>query len=360
MHLNHLHLQGFRNLQAQKIEFLSGLNFFYGPNGAGKTSLLEAVHVLASGKSFRNGQLRHCVQQGHAGFLLQAGWTGTDGKSNKAGVQWEKGQWQRRFNAVTQEHHLRIARQLPCIALHPGTQQLIAGGPEGRRKLFNWLMFHVEPDFMPIWKRFSTAKSHRNVLLRQQRKGWELDEWTRQYLQVAEQLHAVQKRVFQSFAGHLQNLLKQHPHLASVDIQFYPGWSKQEGLQACLQRSLARDLEQGHTQCGPHRMDLRLRIDNQDAREWLSRGQQKLMAYELVLAAIRDLSDELDQWPVLLLDDMQAELDEGNLQYLLQPIQQSGAQVLANGLEPGLLKHLWSDVALFHVKQGLIQRQDKH
>lgn len=355
MHLNHLHLQGFRNLQAQKIEFQPGLNFFYGDNGVGKTSLLEAVHVLASGKSFRNSPLRHCLQQGQTSFLLQLEWIPEGARTYKAGVQWERGQWYRRFNQVTQAHHLQIARHLPCMALHPGTQQLVAGGPEGRRKLFNWLMFHVEPAFIQIWKKFTLAKSQRNSLLRQRKTGWELQEWTRQYLLLAEQLHTVQTQVFEDFQHTTTQRLKRHPVLSRVELRFYPGWSQQESLQDCLQRNQARELEQGHTQCGPHRMDIRIRFDGQEAREWLSRGQQKLMAYEWVLAACSQLAERQGRWPLLLLDDLQAELDENNLQYLLEPIKASGTQVLANGLTAGSLQNLWMDPALFHVKQGTVQ-----
>ncbi len=354
MLLNHLHLQGFRNLQEQKIEFRPGLNFFYGDNGAGKTSLLEAVHLLCTGKSFRNSQIRACVQSGRSAFLLHMRWI-LNGQEHQAGIHWEQHEWQRRLNGQDLRQHVDLARQAPCMALHPGTQQLVAAGPEGRRRLHNWLMFHVEPDFMQVWRNFQHARAQRNALLRTRQNGWALQEWTRLYLQAAGQLHDMQQACFQRWQSRLLQRLQSHPELCNVNFRFHPGWAQGESLQESLERNLERDLELGHTHAGPHRMDIRIRCEQTDARDRLSRGQQKLLAYEWVLATVSVVAEHAGHWPLLLLDDLQAELDTENLHWLLHPLQQAEIQILANGLQPADFVNHWPDSSMFHVEQGRVR-----
>ena len=115
------------------------------------------------------------------------------------------------------------------------------------------------------------------------------------------------------------------------------------------------DRDRGFTQFGPHRADLRIRICAIDARDILSRGQQKLLVATLVLAQCRQLAQQ-DTSAVILVDDLPAELDPEKRQALLRALEKTGAQVFVTGTEMGLFEGAnYSEAGVFHVEQGQVK-----
>lgn len=139
-----------------------------------------------------------------------------------------------------------------------------------------------------------------------------------------------------------------------VDFEYQRGWSEEKSLLEALASGVDKDKQLGSTRAGPHRADLRLIYDAHQARKRVSRGQQKLLACGLILAAIEVVQTHLEKPLLLLLDDPTAELDEGSLARLMEHIAGLGCQVIATTLEAE--KTLFAEPPrLFHVEHGVVK-----
>jgi len=142
---------------------------------------------------------------------------------------------------------------------------------------------------------------------------------------------------------------------SEVRFDYRPGWKEGASLLEALESGLERDVQLGSTQAGPQRADLKLIYDERQARKLVSRGQQKLLACAMVLAAVETAQTALERPMLLLLDDPAAELDADSLGGLMRRVNQLGCQVIATSLEPdlGLFQQ---KAALFHVEHGELRR----
>ena len=142
----------------------------------------------------------------------------------------------------------------------------------------------------------------------------------------------------------------------SLDFHYQQGWSKDKSLDEALEDGLKRDQLLGVTQSGPHRADLKIQFDERQARRLVSRGQQKLLASAMILAATQTAQVALERPLLLLLDDPAAELDAGALRRLMAAVAKLECQVVASSLEPEALP-VPAGSALFHVEQGVLTPQ---
>ncbi len=143
---------------------------------------------------------------------------------------------------------------------------------------------------------------------------------------------------------------------SDVRFQYRPGWKEELELLEALEAGIERDLQQGSTQAGPHRADLRLIYDERQARKLVSRGQQKLLACAMVLAATETAQAALERPLLLLLDDPAAELDEDSLGRLMGRVANLGCQVIATSLQPEI-GAFTAQAAMFHVEHGVLSRE---
>ena len=138
-----------------------------------------------------------------------------------------------------------------------------------------------------------------------------------------------------------------------LEFEYQQGWSKDKDLGLVLEEGLERDLQQGVTQAGPHRADLRIRYDERQARKLVSRGQQKLLASAMILAATETAQSALERPLLLLLDDPAAELDADSLGRLMTTVAGLGCQVVATSLDRHAL-NVPADARVFHVEHGIL------
>ena len=138
-----------------------------------------------------------------------------------------------------------------------------------------------------------------------------------------------------------------------IEFEYLQGWNRERSLAEVLEEGRERELQQGTTQYGPHRADLKIRYDERQARKLVSRGQQKLLASGMVLAASEVAQAALEQPLLLLLDDPAAELDAGSLERLMAAVEGLGCQVVATSLGKGALD-VPADAAVFHVEHGVL------
>ena len=243
-----------------------------------------------------------------------------------------------------------LAAALPLQVIDPDVHNLVSGGPDERRRFLDWLVFHVEPEYLGLWRQFRRTLKQRNAALKAGGRQQALHAWDQEFVALGERVSAAREQVL---AGALETLRSEGAALlgADIDFRYATGWSRALSLQAALDEHFERDIAMGTTQAGPHRADLRLVYDERQARRLVSRGQQKLLASAMILAATRIAQQAVARRLLLLLDDPAAELDRQSLARLVARVAALGCQVIATSLERDELPFPAAP-RVFHVEQG--------
>lgn len=356
MHLQVLRIENLRLFERAVLAFAPRWNLLTGENGSGKTSVLEAAYLLSHGRSFRTSARDALVRHGTEGYSVYGELAGEPGVARlgiaRAG---------RKLEARLDGGNVAIGelmRHAAVLCFEPGSHELVAGASDERRRFLDWGVFHVEHDFLPVWRRYQRALKQRNALLRTRATPVELDTWDQELVRAAEPLVRMRRGYFTALEPHLQALLLDLlPELGEAELAFEPGFPQDIPFDAALARNRTRDLARGHTGVGPHRTDFRLGFAVAPRREHLSRGQEKLCAFALLMAQARLFAAGRGEWPVLCLDDLASEVDAAHQARILATVGASGAQVIATGTaEPAGFDVVQGELARFHVEQGRIAR----
>lgn len=352
MRLTRLDVQRLRRLEPVSINPGPTLNWITGDNGAGKTSLLEAIHLLAYGRSFRGPVRDGLIRTGAESLEVFAEWQEA-ARQRRVGLRHTGQTWEGRLDGAAATALGELCAALAVVTYEPGSHALVSGGGEPRRRWLDWGLFHVEQEFLPLWRRYSRALKQRNALLKGRLKADQLEAWEHELAEAGEPLTSRRQAYLDRLQPQLAAVARDlAPSLGEASLEFQPGWRRQElSLADALLLARERDLTAGYTSVGPHRADWRIAYAARPGRESLSRGQAKLTALACLLAQAEDYAVERGEWPVLALDDLASELDRAHQQQLLERLRASGAQVFITGTEKP------ADIGaaeLFHVEHGRI------
>ncbi|MDR5866565.1 DNA replication/repair protein RecF [Halomonas koreensis] len=356
MPLDRLAFQGLRNLQALELEPGPRINLFTGANGSGKTSLLEGIHVLGMGRSFRTRQLRHAIRHDGEALTLHGRLAGEPPVSLGVRRRREADELELRLAGERLDRVSRLVEVLPLQLINPDAFRLLEGAPAGRREFLDWGVFHVKRDFLGAWRRYRRALKHRNALLRHGRMSdASLDAWEQELVQWGEQLDALRREWMAAFQPVFAETLAGLIELPGLELRYARGWDRKRSLGEVLRQGRDTDRQMGFTQQGPQRADLGIRLDRRPAIEVLSRGQQKLVVSAMKLAQGRLLEQATGRSCVYLIDDLPAELDSDHRRIFCAWLEAMRCQAFITSVDPEALAGPWSaqtPVAMFHVKQA--------
>lgn len=368
--------KGVRNLREYQIKPSSSVNIVVGKNGAGKTNILEAIYLNALGRSFRTSAVRSLISDKEKACWVFSHYEKLDSNNSKKQAFSKIGVERSRVNqqklSINGEHHkslAKLAALVPILAIQPSETALIDGPSSTRRKHLDWLMFHVEPQFLEFWRDNQRLLKQRNLLLRRFSKQKslsqgdyaELGAWDSRFVKTNQQVDALRKPLSKTletttneYLGRLPAFI--HENKTSISIGYSKGWPEDGLFLEALESGLERDIKRGFTQLGVHRCDLVLRANGNTAKDYLSRGQKKLLAMTMRLAQAKELFQRTGQRAVLLLDDLFAELDEENLKAFIVLVEELDTQVFLTCLNTeAWVKDIFStEVKVFHVEHGEI------
>ncbi len=354
MALIHLEVSGLRNLTSVSFSPSPDLNLLIGPNGSGKSSLLEAIHLLGMGRSFRTLNSRKLIQNG-ADVATVFGRIDTGASVFSLGVQKRDGDiTQIRMNGERLDTASSLAVLLPLQLITPDSHSLLQGEPRERRAYMDWGLFHVEHGFLELWKRYRRYLEQRNAALRSGVAMAELQQWENGLAETGEAVTNMRLTYLQQITplfNHIYGLLLED---APPRISCRRGWPKDISLHDVLIKNRLSEQGVGYTMSGPHRADFRLLLSpGLDAADSFSRGQQKLTVCALRIAQMQHLQQATGRRCTLLLDDLPAELDEQKRRVLMQTVAASGAQCFVTATDRLLLDTSeWKETAVFHVEHG--------
>lgn len=376
--ISELGISQFRNMNSVSIDPSPCINLIHGPNGSGKTSILEAISVLAHGRSFRTHKYRRLIKDGASEFTV-FGRVKPDILANEStaiGVRRaSNGDCQFRMEGRNVQTSGELAQQLPLQVVDAHSFLLLEGSAKVRRQFFDWLVFHVKHEFREAWKSYTRSVKQRNSLLRRDKISYsELDPWDVEIARLGAQIQGLRLPVFESFFQVFKTQVAEWADMGFLErrviqLTYQDGWRTTDNnhafdvqYKAQLTDGFERDRKLGYTSVGSHKSDIKITIDNVPAVEILSRGQQKMLIAAMFMAEAEVYRQVTSRSTVFLLDDMPAELDRQRLATLGSWINRVGSQVFVTGVEAKSLMSIWPEietkaVKVFHVKQGTITEE---
>ncbi|WP_250656065.1 DNA replication/repair protein RecF [Alkalimarinus coralli] len=361
MSYRNISVSHFRNLAEQKISFSPYINIVDGKNGSGKSSLIESLYYLSVGKSFRSSKLDSIITHNAFGFTLFSATEDEHGHQNRIGISREKNKSALiKVNGEFVRSAIQLASITPTLLIEPETFELLDGGPNNRRRYMDWGVFHVEHRFSDAWRRYTKSLKQRNTLLRRGRIDRALmAPWDSQMVDTAIRIDKFRSDFIVSLVPVINDILKLLNQTISIDISYYRGWDKKTDYQSVLDSNIERDNKSGYTHQGPHRADIRIKVNGRYADEVLSRGQKKILIFSMILAQGALLNNLLGRKSVYLIDDISAELDLEHRKNVCSYLEKLKSQVILTVVEvDSVLPHFdeGTDVRMFHVEHGKVSQ----
>lgn len=356
MSLISLVIQNIRVYECIDLEPSPHLNLVSGANASGKTTLLEAIHLLGTGRSFRTAQAEQLRRNGSSSLSVSGKLTTDHDENIRLGLTHSADGRRVSINGIEQKQVSSLALHLPLQVISPDTHYEFQQNAKHRRGLLDWGLFHVEPDFPILWTRYQRVLHQRNAALKSRDQYKARHAWDDELVETGEKLQAARMRqtgqLLPLYQSCCQELLGEKHR---VDLDLNPGWDGARSFGECLQRDWARDNARGFTHSGPQRADLEILLDGQMSKRNASHGQHKLLVVALRLAQIRYLLECRGAGCCLLIDDLAAELDAEHRARLARFLASQSIQVFITTTEPSFIdRDYWPSHKTFHVEHGTV------
>ena len=327
MFLKSIEVQSFRNLKG-RIDFSPGINILYGNNGQGKTNWLESIQLLAHAKSFRTHHLHETLTFGDATGSVAGVVHHGDAIDRQLRIAVQRNTRQTFINGK-REPVARYLAQLHAVWFTADELEVVRGGPDARRNHLDRGVTSLHPPYAQTISDYQKVIKQKKRLLEQALEGQiRLDElreliapWNSQLISLATQIHRARTRYVELLTAALeQNLFGDRLSLRYASSLESKGDLKnyEQLIADRLQLRLEAEMYAGACLIGPHRDDFEIRFRDGNLRSFGSSGQQRSALITLDLAAISVYYFKHQEYPIFLIDDLDAELDGSRIERLLE------------------------------------------
>lgn len=369
MLLTRIEASGFRNLEGF-AEFGPGLNIFYGDNAQGKTNWLEAIYVLGSTKSFRTSQVRDCIRFNSAECILR-GETLRGTLTKQLQLLLTESAKELYVNGK-REAVVRYIGNLDVFAFSLEEMEVIRGEPGQRRRFIDRGIVTTTPAFLNTLSQYGHVIKQKNRLLAEASKGEAggqlrslVEAWNDQLVDFGAAIHQART----NYVERLNGVLDKNDHgraifgAERVNVRYR---SQLEGkgdlgdyralYRERLALRLAAEMAAGHSLIGPHRDDLEILSDGREVARYGSAGQQRSALLLLDLAQVSIYNSIYEESPVLLIDDIDAELDRGRIEALLSELE-GRAQTFISTSRRAIAQRYGGRASIYFVEGGRAARE---
>lgn len=326
MIIKHHSAKNFRNLESVSFEPHPEMNVIYGENGQGKTNIIESIWLLTGFYSFRARKNAQLIEQGKDEAEIENNFYSHSREQNA--VMKINKRKELILNGVKEESPRVMMGKYFAVVFSPATLGIVKDGPGERRKLIDIALSLIKPNYAVIMSRYLRVLDQRNALLKKfGERSFEFDymaPWDTELatlgakiikyrLDYIEQLSELSSEIYNGISSGREN------------FSFYYDFSKEniseeeikEKLISEIEKSREADIKRLYTNAGPHTHDLVLTLNGRDARTFGSQGQQRSCALAMKLGEASIIEKITGECPVVLLDDVMSELDEGRQTFIL-------------------------------------------
>lgn len=341
MHITRLALDHFRSWTQCVVDFEPGITVLCGSNGLGKTNLVESIEVLGTGASHRTSSLLPLIQQGessasiHANVSDVASETASDATITTYDVTLNaRGANRARINGGASRYMRDVIGMVPCITFVPDDQRLVAGDPAARRTLLNQSGVLLYAEYADVLQRCTHIAKQRAALLKQLNQRADdtpaalngLEIWTGQFIEAGMRLTrlraALVDRLREPFSRMYAEVAGQGQH---AELTYHPSFEEtlvcdqpEMELSRHFQRLYAGEVARGQNLIGPQRDDVTVSLQGMPAREFASNGEMWTLAWALKMALHELVSVERHTRPIIILDDVFAQLDDSRRHQIME------------------------------------------
>ena len=355
MYINKIKLQNFRNYNEQEINLNKSINVFYGDNAQGKTNILEAIFLCTFGKSFRTNKEKELIKLGkdNANVIIEYEKKDRDGKISIS-ISDKK---QILVNGIKIKKLSELLGNINIVIFTPDDINILKGGPALRRRFLDMMIGQLKPNYVYILNMYIKTLEQRNNYLRQIKEENKpenlLDIWDEKLIEYADIIYKYRKEFIDKIKKKINIIHKKiTDEKEEINIQYTSNCESKEVYSELLKQRRKLDIIKGFTTKGIHRDDFEIYINNKELSIYGSQGQNRTAILSLKLSELQVIYNEIEEEPILLLDDFMSELDINRRKNFLNNI--NNTQVIITCAEKIEFLKENVDYCLYQVKEGEI------
>ena len=361
MYINLLEVKNFRNYEEESVVFDQKINVIRGDNGQGKTNLLESIHLLSMGKSFRTGNDVEMIGFEKDFFHVK----GIFIKDNRhLSVEMKLSHREKSFavDGLEKKKNAELLENVYSVVFSPEDLKIVKEDPEKRRKFMDRELFQLKPLYYRELSHYRKALKNRNNLLKEEIINWDLMDVYDEYLsdrgarimgrrsEFIEKLNRISREIHGNITGGKE--LLEITYESNVSLR--PSLEEQKEVLLHRYRDTRKDDKiRRSTSAGPHKDDIKMTANTVDLRKYGSQGQQRTAALALKLAELRIIREETGVNPLLLMDDVLSELDVERQQFLIHSFEKNQLVITAADMSEKTMESLPKG-KVFHIRGGNI------
>jgi DNA replication and repair protein RecF len=375
MKIHSLKLQGYRNHEDTFVEFAPHINLITGTNGSGKTNLIDAIHYLCMTRSFVASSDRYIAHHDQKYFMIHGQFKGEVRSSFKISCNYSRGEGKKIFvNDSPIDRFSDLIGMVPVVVLSPEDLKLTGDGPVERRTFLDSMISQISPAYLKNLIEYRKIRKQRNRLL-QEYKGslstlrTQLEPWDMQLAKTGAAIIHKRAGVLNKFKEYLS---LQYQTITGLDLKpslkYQTICDSKEDIEAIhqeylsrLEESFEKEVEREQTLIGPHRDEVVFYLDDMELRNYGSQGQHRLFSMALKMGQLFYYTDELDDLPIMLLDDLFGNLDQQKTDIITETLNKhSGQTFITSASERPFEEKQFrnkNDNAWFTVKSGTVKQK---
>ena len=357
MWIKKLKINNFRNYKEQEIELKKGINIFYGDNAQGKTNIIEAIYLCVMGKSFRTSKDKELINIDFENALIEAEYQkeDRDGKvkiilNNKKSIF---------LNGIKIKKLSDLVSNLNIVIFTPDDINILKGGPQNRRRFLDMMIGQLKPNYIFLLNNYLKTLEQRNIYLRQIREEGKdeklLEVWDEKLAEYAIDIYKYRKEFINKIKERIKEVHKEiTKDKEKIDIEYVSECKDKETYKAKLLERRKLDIIKGYTTKGIHRDDFVVSINDKQVNIYGSQGQHRTAVLSLKLAELEVVESEIEEYPILLLDDFMSELDKNRIHNFLEKI--GDIQVIITCTEKLDIEK--KEIFVYNVKDGKAYKEN--
>ncbi len=355
MYIKKVLLKNFRNYEEQEISLNKNINIIYGNNAQGKTNIIEAIFLCAYGKSFKAKKDKDLIKFGESQSRVEVEYEKIDREGSILAEINDKKTFF--INHVKQNKISDIIGKINVVIFTPDDIEIIKDGPAKRRKFLDMMISSLKPNYLHLLNDYNKVLEQRNNYLRQikiERKDENLlDIWDEQLAEFAFKIFEYRKLYIEKISNIIEDIhnLITKSGKEEISIKYISTGKSKESFLEYLKKSRKIDIQRGFTGVGIHRDDFMISVNGKAVSIFGSQGQQRTAILTLKLCELRIVKEEIDDTPILLLDDFMSELDEKRRTSFLENIK--GNQVIITCTDRIFLEN---ESDTFYVENGRCEK----